>query len=81
LNVIKQFSCVPNHRSIEELCTVLLWLLAAGGSKADDGDEGDANSIKSVFAFDEGIYMCMYIYIYISIYLLIYIYMYMIHIQ
>jgi hypothetical protein len=54
LNVIKQISCVPNHRSVEELCTVLLWLLAAGGSKTED-DVSDANgSIQSTPPFDQG---------------------------
>ena len=55
-------SCVPNHRPVEELCTVLLWLLASGsdgsssssGSKSDrEDDMTDANgTIKSVSAFD-----------------------------
>ena len=62
LGLIKQMSCVPNHRPVEELCTVLLWLLASGsdgsssssGSKSDrEDDMTDANgTIKSVSAFD-----------------------------
>ena len=57
LQLVKLMSCVPNHRPVEELCTVLLWLLASGGSDDSGGGDGSppidvdrATSLTDAFA-------------------------------